>query len=65
MSFYYGQGAVVVTDPNGDSLALLAFIKGKRFAAIQLTVEGGLIAAIQVQVDLSAFPGGRLLRREQ
>lgn len=65
MSFYHAQGAVLVTDPGGDSLALLAFIKGKRFAALQLTVEGGLIVAIQVRVDLSAFPGGRLLRRDQ
>jgi RNA polymerase sigma-70 factor (ECF subfamily) len=65
MSFYHAQGAVLVTDPGGDPLALLAFIDRKQFATIQLTVQGGLIVAIQVRVDLSAFPGGPALRPGQ
>jgi RNA polymerase sigma-70 factor (ECF subfamily) len=59
MFYYHTQGAVVVTDPGGDSLALLAFIDRRQFAAIQLTVEGGLIISIDVRIDLSAFPGLR------
>ncbi|HEX4221238.1 MAG TPA: hypothetical protein VHZ97_02615, partial [Pseudonocardiaceae bacterium] len=57
MFFFHQQNAVIVTDPSGDPLALLAFIKGKLFASMTLTVEGGLINSISVRVDLSAFPG--------
>jgi RNA polymerase sigma-70 factor (ECF subfamily) len=57
MFFFHQQNAVMVTDPSGDPLALLAFIKGNLFATMTLTVEGGLINSISVRVDLSAFPG--------
>ena len=59
MFYYHDKGAVLVTDPGGDSLALLGFIDRRRFATIQLTVEGGLITAIDVRIDLSAFSGLR------
>jgi RNA polymerase sigma-70 factor (ECF subfamily) len=59
MFYYHAQGAVLVTDPGGDALALLGFIDRKQFATIQLTVVGGLIVSIDVHIDLSAFPGLR------
>jgi RNA polymerase sigma-70 factor (ECF subfamily) len=55
--FYHQQGAVLVTDPSGDPLALLAFIDRALFATMRLTVENGLINSIQVRVDLAVFPG--------
>jgi RNA polymerase sigma-70 factor (ECF subfamily) len=58
MFFYHAQHAVLVTDPGGDPLVLLAFINRKLFATMALTVEDGLINSIQVRVDLSAFPAG-------
>ncbi|HEY4021444.1 MAG TPA: RNA polymerase sigma factor SigI [Pseudonocardiaceae bacterium] len=57
MFFYHAQHAVMVTDPGGDPLALLAFINRKLFATMHLTVENGLITSIQVRADLSVFPG--------
>ncbi|HEY4459353.1 MAG TPA: RNA polymerase sigma factor SigI [Pseudonocardiaceae bacterium] len=53
MFYYHAQGAVLVTDPGGDSLALLGFLDRRQFATIQLTVEGGLIMSIDVQIDLA------------
>ena len=60
--FYHRQNAVFVTDPGGDPLTLLAFINRALFATLTLTVEDGLITAIQVRGDLSAFPGMGLNR---
>ena len=55
MFYYHAQHAVLVSDPAGDSLALLAFIDRRQFATIQLNVQGGLITALQVHIDLAAL----------
>jgi RNA polymerase sigma-70 factor (ECF subfamily) len=55
MLHYHKQNAVLVSDPAGDSLALLGFLDRRQFATMRLTVHAGLIAAIEVHIDLDAM----------
>lgn len=55
---YYGPGATLVSHPARSQPALLAFVGGRPFAVITLTVEGGLITKIHVTADPGAFARG-------
>ena len=50
---YLGPGVTLVSGPAGQSV-LLAFTGGRLFAAIVLTVRGGLIAKIEAVADPAA-----------